>query len=88
MKRLFILFNLGQQHWTLGVIHVQDKIIQYYDSIEKDPNYRVHADTKCKGVLNYLKDEHEKQYKGRKMNTSDWTIEPFPKGVPQQHNGE
>ena len=73
------------------VIHFRNKLIQYYDSKRgdaKNAKNRGHASTKCKGVLNYLKDEHETQYKGCKMNTSDWTIEPFPKGVPQQRNGE
>ena len=26
--------------------------------------------------------------KRRKMNTSDWNIDPHPEGVPQQRNGE
>ena len=81
LKRLFIPINLGQQHWALGVIHIQNKIIQYFDSM------RGNGEPKCKGMLNYLKDEHKKQFKSE-LNTSDWTIEPFPKGVPQQHNGE
>ena len=38
-------------------------------------------------MLNYLKDEHVTQYE-REMNTSDWTIDPHPKDVPQQLNGK
>ena len=88
LKRLFIPINIGNGHWTLVVIHIRNKLIQYYDSMRRDAKNREHAVTKCKGVLNYLKDEHEMQYEGRKMNTSDWTIEPYPKGVPQQRNSK
>ena len=81
LKRLFIPINLGQKHWALGVIHFVNKIIQYYDSM------RGNGEPKCEGLLNYLKDEHKKQFKCE-LNTSDWTIDPHPKDVPQQRNGE
>ena len=88
LKRLFIPINLGQKHWALVVIHFRNKLIQYYDSMRGDAKNKEHAVTKCKGVLNYLKDEHETQYEGRKMYTSFWTIDPRPKRVPQQSDGE
>ena len=87
MKRLFIPINYRRDHWALGVIHIQNKLIQYYDSTKASSKYRERADTACNGMLNYLKDEHEKQYE-REMNTSDWTIEHHPTGVPQQRNGK
>ena len=87
LKRLFIPINYRHDHWGLGVIHVQNKLIQYYDSMKGTSKYSKRVDTACNGMLNYLKDEHKTMY-GREMNTSDWTIEPHPKGVPQQRNGK
>ena len=87
LKRLFIPIKYCHDHWALGVIHVQNKLIQHYDSMKAHSKYRERPDTACKGMLNYLKDEHEKQYE-HEMNTSDWTIDPYPKGVPQQCNGK
>ena len=81
LKRLFIPINIGQGHWALGVIHIENKLIQYYDSMGGN------GESKCNGMLNYLKDEHVKQYE-REMNTSDWTIDPHPEDVPQQRNSE
>ena len=88
LKRLFIPINLGQVHWALVVIHIRNKLIQYYDSMRGEAKNREHSVAKCKGVLKYLKDEHKNQYKGRELNTSDWTIDPHPKDVPQQLNGK
>ena len=87
LKRLFIPINYRRDHWALGVIHIQNKLIQYYDSTKASSKYRERADTACNGMLNYLKDEHKTMY-GREMNTSDWTIDPHPKDVPQQRDGE
>ena len=87
LKRLFIPINYRRNHWALGVIHIQNKLIQYYDSTKASSKYRERADTACNGMLNYLKDEHKTMY-GREMNTSDWTIDPHPKDVPQQRNGK
>ena len=69
------------------MIHVQNKLIQYYDSTKAVSKYRERADTACNGMLNYLKDEHKTMYE-REMDTSDWTIDPHPKDVPQQLNGK
>ncbi len=85
-KRIFIPINVGQMHWTLGVIHIQKKLIQYYNSMRGDRN-KTSAATKCNGMLNYLKDEYKNKY-GHEMNTSNWTIDSYPESVPQQLNGE
>ena len=32
MNELFFLINIGNQHWSLVVVHMENNIIQYYDS--------------------------------------------------------
>ena len=87
LKRLFIPINYHCNHWAVGVIHIQNKLIQYYDSTKAASKYRECADTACNGMLNYLKDEHKTMY-GREMNTLSWTFVRHPKDVPQQSDGE
>jgi sentrin-specific protease 1 len=39
-------------HWTVTVIHMTEKRIQYYDSMSRS------GDRYLKGLMRYLKDEH------------------------------
>jgi sentrin-specific protease 1 len=54
LKYIFAPINKGNTHWTLAVTFVEDKRIQYYDSMggtEMD---------KLVGLLKYVKDEYRK----------------------------
>ena len=80
LKYIVCPINLDNLHWTSAVIFVEEKKIQYYDSM----GGTIHA--KLEGLLRYLKDEH-KAKKGAEMDTSEWELVPCASDTPQQRNG-
>ena len=79
LEYIFFPTNIGNSHWTLTVAFMEEKRIQYYDSFKgvgKGEKY-------LKGVLNYLKDEHQRLFKSD-MDTSVWRLIPCTEDTPQQ----
>ena len=71
---------MDSAHWTLAVIFITERKIQYYDSCGgTDENT-------LKGLLRYLKEEH-KAKKGKELE-GEWTLEGCPEDLPRQTNGE
>lgn len=73
--KVFCPVNIGNSHWTLGVIYVQKKEIRYYDSMASLG--RRFLD----GMLNYMKDEAAKL--SIPFNIDEWTVLPN-EDTPQQ----
>ncbi|KAI8388062.1 uncharacterized protein BYT42DRAFT_220418 [Radiomyces spectabilis] len=65
-------------HWTLGIIHVQKKLVEVYDSLGGNHDYTI------KLLFNYLQQEHMDK-KGTPLDLSDWTSNT-PKDIPHQKN--
>ena len=61
-----ILFpiNINDEHWTLAVVFMKERCIQYYDSLP-DGN-KVHTAIR-NGVLQYLKDEYKAIHDGSEL---------------------
>ena len=79
LECIFFPTNVGSNHWTLTVAFMEEKRIQYYDSFKgvgKGEKY-------LKGVLDYFKDEHQRQFKSD-MDASEWRLVPCTEDTPQQ----
>ncbi|DAZ95743.1 TPA: hypothetical protein N0F65_006391 [Lagenidium giganteum] len=80
MDKIFVPVNLSNTHWCLAVIHMTEKRIQYYDSMDG-------SGTKCLNVLlKYLHDESEHKKK-QKFDEEGWELVESTPETPQQQNG-
>jgi sentrin-specific protease 1 len=68
-------------HWTSAVIFMEEKKIQYFDSMGGTEM------NKLEGLLEYLKDEW-KAKNGGEMDVSGWSLVECTSDTPQQRNGE
>jgi len=90
MKYIFVPIHKDGNHWTLAVIDMEKKCIQYYDSCAGDKNAAKHGSKIMDSLLAYVADEYK--YKGSKggqeMNVSKWElINCSTTASPQQTNG-
>ena len=81
LKYIVVPINLGNLHWTSAVIFMEEKKIQYFDSMGGTDQ------AKLWGLFQYLKDEY-KVKKGREMDTSGWKLVPCTEETPRQRNGK
>ena len=81
LKYIVVPINLGNLHWTSAVIFMEEKKIQYFDSMGGTD------EAKLWGLFQYLKDEY-KVKKGREMDTAGWKLVPCTEETPRQRNGK
>eukprot|EP00986_Skeletonema_menzelii_P001411 scaffold376_cov137-Skeletonema_menzelii.AAC.8 len=81
LKYIFCPINLDNMHWTSACIFMEEKKIQYFDSLGGSER------GKLKGLLQYLKDEW-KAKKGGEMDVSEWKLVGCQEDTPRQKNGE
>jgi len=72
--------NLDNLHWTSAVIFVEEKRIQYYDSMG-GTDWK-----KLEGLLQYLKDEYRAK-KGEELDADEWELVACTRDTPRQRNG-
>jgi hypothetical protein len=81
LDKIFIPINQASSHWVCTVIYVQEKRIQFYDSMGGDG--KTYLDT----IFRYLKDEHENK-KGFPLPDQDqWRLVRCTSNTPRQLNG-
>mmetsp|Transcript_27753 Transcript_27753/g.42835 ORF Transcript_27753/g.42835 Transcript_27753/m.42835 type:complete len:694 (-) Transcript_27753:16-2097(-) len=80
LKYIFCPINLDNMHWTSACVFMEQKKIQYYDSMGGTDW------GKLKGLLQYLKDEW-KAKKGGEMDVSEWELVGCQESTPRQLNG-
>ncbi len=81
LKYVLCPINLDNTHWTSAVIFMEEKRIQYYDSMGGTDR------AKLEGLLEYVKDEYRAK-NGKDMDASDWKLVSCTKDTPRQRNGE
>jgi sentrin-specific protease 1 len=81
LDKVFFACNVSQMHWTCAVIFIQEKRIQFYDSMGGEGYYY------SEGLLQYLKDEWAAKKGGEFPDADKWEIIGAGPGVPQQRNG-
>ena len=89
MKYIFVPINKDSIHWTLAVIDMEKKCIQYYDSRSGDKDAAKFGSKIMDGLLTYVADEYKKNNGGEEeMNVSEWElINCCSTASPQQSNG-
>ena len=63
-------------HWTLAVINMRMKRLEYYDSLRGGP------DAVLTNLRRWLQDEHAAKKGGAAYDTSDWTEKTWASGTP------
>ena len=81
LKYILCPINLYNMHWTSDVIYIEEKRIQYYDSMGGTDR------AKLKGLLEYVKDEYKVKNGGQEMDVSEWELVSCTADTPQQRNG-
>ncbi|KAF0687972.1 Aste57867_20353 [Aphanomyces stellatus] len=79
MDKIFVPVNVRNVHWCLAVIFMQEKRIQYFDSM-------MGAGTEClKVLLKYLHDEMQHK-KSTEFDATGWELVATTENTPQQGN--
>ena len=81
LDKVFFTCNVSKSHWTCAVIFMEEKRIQFYDSMSGD-GYGYTT-----GLMRYLKDEWAAKKGGELPDADEWKIVGAVDGVPQQENG-
>ena len=79
---IVVPININDMHWTLCVVFVGMKVIQYYDSIESDDPMGSDGSAYTSTLLRYLEDEWKDKAErypatrngGAAFNTKEWTL--------------
>lgn len=81
LDKIFFPCNISNVHWACVVIYIQDKRIQFYDSMGGDGMHYIN------GLMSYIKDEWNTQKGGKLPNIDDWELISCTKNIPRQENG-
>ena len=81
LDKIFFPINQGNMHWACAVAFMQQKRLQYFDSMGGDGMQYLSV------LLRYLQDEHQDKKKEPLPDADDWELVPSSKDTPQQRNG-
>lgn len=81
LSKIVFACNVGGAHWTCAVIFMEEKRIQFYDSMGGDGYGYTEA------LMRYLKDEWAAKKGGELPGADQWKIVGAVNGIPQQMNG-
>lgn len=81
LDKIIFPINIGSMHWVCAVAFMQEKKIQFYDSMGGDGMYYL------KQLFRYLKDEHMDKKKMPLPDEDQWQLVPCQQDTPQQSNG-
>ena len=81
LKNIFFPCNVSNMHWTCVVVYMEEKRIQFYDSMGGDGMYWI------KGLMKYLKDEWKAKKGGELPDADKWKLVAETPDAPRQENG-
>ena len=81
LDKIFFPCNVRNTHWCCAVIFMQEKRIQFYDSMHGSGKYYL------EGLMQYLKDEWKAKKGGELPDANKWNLVPCESDVPHQENG-
>jgi sentrin-specific protease 1 len=82
LDKIFIPVNMSNVHWACAVIYIQDRKIQFFDSMGGDGMYYM------KALLQYLKDEWATKNNSQELPAlSEWRLITCTADTPKQENG-
>jgi Ulp1 family protease len=81
LDKIFFPVNVSRTHWVVTVAFMQEKKIQFYDSLGD------RGDEWLEAVFQYIKDEHMDKKKCPLPDEDQWELVPCARGTPRQLNG-
>ena len=82
LDKIIFPINQGQMHWVCAVAYMQEKRVQFYDSMGADGMHYLEA------ILHYIKDEHQDKKKSPLPDADEWRLVCCTNDTPQQRNGK
>ena len=86
LDKIFFSCNILRTHWTCIVIFIQEKRIQFFDSMSEEGSMNEDGYHYSDGLLQYLKDEWAGKKIGDFPDADKWSIVGYENGIPQQTN--
>ncbi|CAN0233793.1 unnamed protein product [Discosporangium mesarthrocarpum] len=80
LDKVYVPVNVNNMHWCMAVIYIQQKRIQYYDSMMGT------GEPTLKSLLSWLGDETKHKLE-KKFNMEEWELVQTSSSTPQQQNG-
>lgn len=81
LDKIIFPINEGRMHWVCAVVFVQEKRIQFYDSMGADGMVYLES------LFQYIQDEHKAKHGGPLPDVDDWKLVPCTQDTPRQGNG-
>jgi len=81
LDRIFFPVNVGGMHWTVAVAFMQEKRIQFFDSMCGSGIEYLEA------LFRYIKDEHKAKKGSPLPDEDEWELVECRPDTPQQENG-
>lgn len=82
LKYIFFPINKDNKHWILIVVFVEERTIQYYDSLGKTDKSMLSI------ILRYLKDEWKRTESENSVDWKSWKLQENCVYTPQQKNSK
>jgi sentrin-specific protease 1 len=81
LDKIFFPINQGGMHWVCAVAFMQEKRIQFYDSMSgKGLEY-------LENIFQYIKDEHQDKNGAPLPQAERWSLIQCTSDTPRQANG-
>ena len=81
LDKIFFACNVNKSHWCCVVIFMQEKRIQFYDSMHASGKYYLNH------LMNYIVDEWNDKKSGNLPDAEKWKLVKCEPDVPHQKNG-
>ena len=81
LDKIFFPINQGNMHWVCAVAYMQEKRIQFYDSMGAQGKHYLNH------VFNYIKEEHQDKKKAPLPDMDEWKLVGCTSDTPRQGNG-
>lgn len=81
LDKIIFPINQGRMHWVCAVVFMQEKRIQFYDSMGADGMEYLES------LFQYIQDEHKAKHGGPLPDIDDWKLVPCTEDTPRQGNG-
>lgn len=82
LDKVFFPINQGRMHWICAVAFMQEKRIQFYDSMGSDGMEYLRF------IFQYIQDEHKMRKNCPLRDKDEWTLVPCTRDTPRQANGK
>ena len=81
LDKILVPVNVSNMHWCCLCVHVQERVVQFYDSLGGSGLEYLEA------MRGYLRDEWSKLGKPGTFDEAEWDLVPTTSNTPRQKNG-